>query len=108
MQKDLLRRLAITTALGAGNNTLVAGGQLGTGIGSIRVYQIELESAAVETISPFSNTTAIPGQIKTTVGETLVLPSTGTPWMETLPGQSLIWNLATGGTLTGSIWYAIA
>lgn len=109
MQKDNLRRLAITTALGAGNNTLIAGGQLGVGIGSIRVWQIELESNDAETIAPFSNTTAIPGEIVLTgAGAAVVLPSTGTPWMECLPGQSLIWNLTAGGTLTGALWYSLA
>lgn len=109
MQKDNLRRLAITTALASGNNTLVAGGQLGTGIGSIKVWQIELESSGAETISPFSNTTAIPGKLVLTgAGATIVLQATGTPWMECLPGQALIWNLVTGGTLTGAIWYGLA
>lgn len=108
--KDNLRRLAITTALGAGNNTLVAGGQLGTGIGSIRVWQIELEANAAETIVPRSGTTTvIPGTIiLTTAGSSAVLNNTDTPWMECLPGQSLIWTLTTGGTLTGQIWYSIA
>ena len=109
MQKDNLRSLAITTALGAGNNTLVAGGQMGAGIGSIRVWQIELQSSGTETIIPFSNTTQIPGEIILgAAGASAVLPGTGVPWMECLPGQSLIWNLATGGTLTGTLWYSLA
>lgn len=108
MQKDNLRRLAITTALGAGNNTLIAGGQLGSGIGSIRVWQIQIEGSAAETISPLSNTTSIPGKIVLLAAGNIVLQATGTPWMECLPGQSLIWNLATGGTLTGVIWYSLA
>lgn len=108
MQKDNLRRLAITTALGAGNNTLVVGGQLGTGIGSIRVWQIELESSGAETISPFSGTTSIPGAIVIPAAGRVTLEGTGVPWMECLPGQSLIWSLATGGTLTGAIWYSLA
>jgi hypothetical protein len=109
MQKDNLRRLAITTALGAGNNTLVAGGQLGTGIGSIRVWQIELVTSGAETIIPKSGTTAIPGEIIFTgAGASAVLQATGVPWMECLPGQALVWNLATGGTLTGCLWYSLA
>lgn len=109
MQKDNLRSIAITTALGAGNNTIVAGGQLGAGIGSIRVWQIELQTSGAETISPFSNATPIPGQLNLlSEGSTVVLQATGTPWMECLPGQSLIWNLATGGTLTGVIWVSLA
>jgi hypothetical protein len=108
MQKDNLRRLAITTALGAGNNTLVAGGQLGTGIGSIRVWQIELESTGAETVAPFSNTTAIPGTLVFSAGGTLVLNATGVPWMETQPGEALIWNLTAGTTLTGTIYYSLA
>lgn len=108
MQKDNLRRLAITTALGSGNNTLVAGGQLGTGIGSIRVWQIELTSSGAETISPFSGATAIPGSLVFAGAGSLTLNATGVPWMECLPGQSLIWNLATGSTLTGTIWYSLA
>jgi hypothetical protein len=78
------------------------------GIGSIRVWQIELEANAGETIAPFSNTTAIPGELVFTGAGTLVLNATGVPWMECLPGQALIWNLATGGTLTGTIWYSLA
>ena len=109
MQKDNLRRLAITTALGAGNNTLVAAAQLGTGIGSIRVWQIELETNAAETIIPKSGTTTIPGTIVLTgAGATAVLNATGVPWWECLPGQSLVLNLATGGTLTGVIYYSLA
>lgn len=109
MQKDNLRRLAITTALAAGNNTLVAGGQLGVGIGSIRVWQIECESSGAEVISPFSNTTAIPGKVVlTAAGSAFTFQATGVPWQECLPGQSLIWNLANGGTLTGAIWFSLA
>jgi hypothetical protein len=109
MQKDNLRRLAITTALGAGNNTLVAAGQLGTGIGSIRVWQIELVTSGAETITPKSNTTTIPGTIVLTgAGASATLQATGVPWMECLPGQALVWSLATGGTLTGAIWYSLA
>lgn len=109
MQKDNLRRLAITTALAAGDNTLVAGGQLGTGIGSIRVWQVELESSGAETIIPKSGATAIPGEIIFTgAGASAVLQATGVPWQECLPGYSLVWNLATGGTLTGAIWYSLA
>ena len=109
MQKDNLRRLAITTALTSGDNTLVAAAQLGTGIGSIRVWQIELESNAAETIIPKSGTTAIPGEIIFTgAGASAVLNATGVPWMECLPGQALVWNLATGGTLTGAIYYSLA
>jgi hypothetical protein len=111
MQKDNLRSLAITTALGAGNNTLVEGGQLGVGIGSIRVWQLELAASAAETITPFSNTTAIPGELVFAgplLPSTLKLEATGTPWMECLPGQSLIWNLANGATLTGTLWYSLA
>lgn len=108
MQKDNLRRLAITTALTSGDNTLVAGAQLGTGIGSIRVWQIELEANAAETIIPKSGTTAIPGEIIIPASGTLVLQGTGVPWQECLPGQALVWNLATGGTLTGIIYYSLA
>ena len=109
MQKDNLRRLAITTALTAGDNTLVAAAQLGTGIGSIRVWQLELEANAGEIIIPKSGTTAIPGEIILTgAGSTVVLQATGTPWMECLPGEALVWNLGTGGTLTGAIWYSLA
>jgi len=100
--------LAITTAVTAGDNTLVTGGQLGTGIGSIRVWQIELHSSAAETIIPKSGTTAIPGEIIFSAAGNLALPATGVPWMECLPGQSLVWNLATGGTLVGTIWYSLA
>jgi len=109
MQKDNLRKLAITTALTSGDNTLVGGGQLGTGIGSIRVWQVELESSGAEVIAPKSGTTAIPGKIiLTDAGSTVVLQATGAPWMECLPGQSLVWNLTTGGTLTGAIYYSLA
>ena len=109
MQKDNLRRLAITTALTSGDNTLVAAAQLGTGIGSIRVWQVALEANAGEIIIPKSGTTAIPGEIILTgAGSTVVLQATGTPWMECLPGQALVWNLANGGTLTGVICYSLA
>jgi hypothetical protein len=109
MEKDNLRRLAITTALAAGDNTLIAGGQLGTGIGSIKVWQIELFTNNAETITPKSGTTAIPGVIIFTGnGASAVLQGTGVPWMECLPGQSLVWNLATGSTLTGTLWYSLA
>ena len=108
MQKDLCRRLAITTSLGSGDNTLVAAAQLGTGIGSIRVWQIELESSGAETITPKSGTTAIAGKILIPASGTLVLHGTGIPWQECLPGQALVWNLVTGGTLTGTIYYTLA
>ena len=108
MQKDNLRRLAITTALGSGDNTLIAAAQLGTGIGSIRVWQIDLESNAAEIITPKSGTTAIPGKIVIAAAGTFIRPGTGIPWQECLPGQSLVWNLGTGGTLTGTIWYSLA
>jgi hypothetical protein len=108
MQKDHCRRLAITTALGAGDNTLVAAAQLGTGIGSIRVWQIELESSGAETVTPKSGTTAIPGKLIIPVAGTLVLQGTGIPWQECLPGQALVWSLATGTTLTGTIYYTLA
>lgn len=108
MQKDNLRRLAITTALAAGDNTLIAAAQLGTGIGSIKVWQIELHSSAAETVIPKSGTTAIPGELIFTAAGSLTLNAAGTPWMECLPGQSLVWNLATGGTLVGTIWYGLA
>lgn len=109
MQKDNLRRLAITTALAAGDNTLVAAGQLGTGIGSIKVWQIQIESNDAETIIPKSGTTAIPGEIIFTGGgATAKFSASGTPWMECAPGQSLVWNLATGSTLTGCVWYSLA
>ena len=108
MQKDNLRRLAITTAITSGDHTLVTGGQLGTGIGSIRVWQVELESSGAETIIPKSGTTAIPGTIVLLGAGNVVLNATGVPWMECLPGQDLVWNLATGGTLTGVIWYSLA
>jgi hypothetical protein len=108
MQKDNLRRLAITTALAAGDNTLVAAAQLGAGIGSIRVWQLDLESSAAETVSPKSGTTAIPGKIVFPVAGSQIRPGTGEPWQECLPGQALVWNLATGGTLTGTILYSLA
>ena len=108
MQKDNLRRLAITTALAAGDNTLVAAAQLGAGIGSIRVWQIVLEANAGETIIPKSGTTAIPGKIIIPAAGTIVLEGTGVPWQECLPGQALVWNLTTGGTLTGTIYYSLA
>ena len=108
MQKDNLRKLAITTALISGDNTLVVGGQLGTGIGSIRVWQVQLESSNAEIIIPKSGTTVIPGTITLLGAGNVVLQATGVPWMECLPGQDLVWNLATGATLTGAIWYSLA
>lgn len=108
MQKDNLRRLEITSAIGAGNSTIIAGGQLGTGIGSIKVWQMELQASAAETITPQSNTTVIPGTIIFPAAGSELFPATGTPWMECSPGQDLVWNLATGGTITGAIWYGIA
>ncbi len=108
MQKDLCRRLAITTAVTSGDNTLVAAAQLGTGIGSIRVWQMELNASAAETVAPKSGTTGIPGGLKFSAAGTLVLPGTGVPWQECLPGQALVWNLVTGGTLTGTIYYTLA
>ena len=108
MQKDNLRSVAITTALGSGNNTIVAGGQLGTGIGSIRVWQVNIESSGAETISPFSGSTAIPGKIVLLGAGNIVLQATGTPWMECRPGEALVWSLAAGTTLTGTIWYGLA
>ena len=108
MQKDNLRRLAITTALTSGDNTLVSAAQLGTGIGSIRVWQIELESNAAEVIIPKSGTTAIAGKMIFSGVGVLTLVATGVPWIECAPGQALVWNLGTGGTLTGTIYYSLA
>lgn len=110
MQKDQLRRLIIPAGLTIGDNTIVTGGQLGAGVGSIRVWQIELESSGAQTITPKSNATIIPGQIvHTGAGSTTTLQGTGIPWMETLPGQSLVWNLtAAGPTTVGAIWFSLA
>ena len=108
MQKDNLRSLIVSTALGVGPTNIVLGGQLGAGIGSIRVWQIELESSGAETITPFSNTLQIPGTIVIPAAGSVTLPATGVPWMETRPGEYLRWELVTGGTLTGAIWYSLA
>lgn len=102
-----LRKLSLGT-LSSGNNTIVAGGQLGAGIGSIRVWQIELESSAATTVQPFSNTTSIPGALTFLAGGTVTLPNTETPWMETRAGEALIWNLSTGSTFIGTLWYSLA
>jgi hypothetical protein len=105
-QKNL-RKLSIG-ALNSGNNTIVAANQLGNGIGSIRVWQIDLESSAATTVQPYSGATLIPGALTFGAGGALVRNNTETPWMETRPGESLVWNLTAGSTFIGSIWYSLA
>jgi hypothetical protein len=93
----------------SGNNTLVAGGQLGAGIGSIKVLQMQFTSPSATTITPYSNTTRIGETIgPLTAGATVTAQNEGQSWQETLPGQSLIWNLSTASALSGSIWYSLA
>jgi hypothetical protein len=105
-----LRKVIISSANNlVGDNTIVAAGQLGAGIGSIRVWQVELNSTAANTITPKSNTTIVAGQIYHTAnGSTTVLQNTETPWMETLPGQALVLNNTVGGATTGTLWYSLA
>ena len=92
----------------SGNNTLVAGGQLGPGIGSIKVWQMEFNSPSATTITPYSNTTRIGATIgPLPAGTFTVLQNEGQTWQETLPGQSLIWNLSGASALSGSIWYSL-
>ena len=109
MDRNNLRKLILPSGLVAGDNIIVLGGQLSAGIGSIRVWQIDLETSAAVTITPKSNGTIVPGSITLTgPGATATLQNTQTPWMETLPGQNLVWNLTAGGTLAGAIWYSLA
>lgn len=107
MQKDRLRQLIfpITTT---GDNTVIAGGQLGTGIGSIKVYKIVLESAVAIVITPKSATTIIPGVLNLAAGQTLTLICDGEPYWETAAGQSLVLNMSTGDLVTGALYYALA
>ena len=108
MQKDLLRQLTfpVTTS---GDNTIIAAAQLGTGIGSIKVYQIEMVTDGAVTITPKSGTTTIPGSLVLGgAGASVVLQATGEPWWKCLPGQALVLNMSTGASVTGALYYALA
>jgi hypothetical protein len=108
MQKDLLRQL-IFPVTASGDNTIIAAAQLGVGIGSIKVYQIELETAGAVTITPKSGSTIIPGVITLTgAGAAVVLQATGEPWWRCLPGQALVLNMSTNALVTGALYYALA
>lgn len=107
MQKDLLRQL-IFPVTASGDNTIIVGGQLGTGIGSIKVYKIILEAATGVTIIPKSGTTIIPGELIIPTGGTINLICDGEPYWKTLPGQSLVLNMSVLSVVTGAIYYALA
>lgn len=108
MQKDRLRQL-IFPITSSGDNTVVTGGQLGTGIGSIKVYKIILEAAGAVVITPKSGTTIIPGQLAFLVaGNSVALICDGEPYWETAAGQDLVLNMSTGVLVTGALYYALA
>lgn len=101
-----IARVNITTA---GTTTIVAGGQLGTGIGSIHVWQVELNGAGANVITGTTNATLLPGEIDfTAAGAAAVLQNTEEPWFTTLPGQSFGFNTTTTAAVTGAIYYTLA
>lgn len=107
--KDNLRSLIIPSTLATGDNIVITGGQLGAGMGSIRVYQLDLAASAAIIVTPKSGATIVPGQIIFTAAGTQVLTNTDTPWMQTQPGQNLVLNLSVGGgVLSGTLWYSLA
>ena len=107
-----LRKLLVNNSA-SGNVTLIPGGQLGAGIGSIRVWQVELEGAGAVVLTPYSgpvanNNSAGAPIVFTGAGATATLPNTETPWMDTRAGESLIVNFSTGAAVTGTLWYSLA
>lgn len=107
MQKDLLRQL-IFPVTASGDNTIITGGQLGTGIGSIKVYKIILEAVTAVTIIPKSGTTIIPGELILPAGGSITLICDGEPYWRTLAGQSLVLNMSATSVVTGALYYGLA
>lgn len=103
-----LRKVSVNIA-SIGTTTLVTGGTLGTGFGSIKVWQVLLNGGGANVITPTSNATlGNPPTVFTGAGSAEVLQNTETPWFETLPGQSLGLNTTTTATVTGTLWYSLA
>ena len=108
MQKDNLRQLIFPTTA-SGDNTIIVGGQMGTGIGAIKVYKIVLEAAGAVTITPKSGATVIPGAIVlTSAGSSVTFICDGEPYWRTAAGQSLVLNMSTSALVTGALYYALA
>lgn len=108
MQKDLLRQL-IFPVTASGDNTIITGAQLGSGIGSIKVYKIILEAAGAVTIVPKSGATVIPGSLVfLAAGNSYTLICDGEPYWKTLAGQDLVLNMSTSALVTGALYYALA
>jgi hypothetical protein len=105
-----LRQVLITSANnGAGDNLIVTGAQMGAGQGSIKVWQILLNSSGANVITPKSGSTVIGGQIvHTAAGSSTTEQNTETPWIECKPGQNLVLNFTAGNTTTGTLWYSLA
>lgn len=110
-----LRRLDLGT-LATGKTVVIAGGVVGTGFGSIRVYQVNATAAAATVVTPFSRPAGgtgssdvqVGGALTFALGVPLILDDTEQPWVEARPGESLVFSLSVGTTFTGSIWYGCA
>lgn len=113
-QRDL-RRLDLST-LAAGPTVMVVGGQI-TGLGSIRVWQLNITSSAATVITPYSRPIGGTGSTDVAVGsaldftaanQTITLEQSEQPWIECRAGESLVFASTNAVTLTGSLWYSLA
>lgn len=93
----------------AGDNVIVPGGQLGAGIGSIRVWQLVLNSTGPNVITPKSGSTVVGGQIvHTGNGSSTTEQNIEQQWMQAASGQDFVLNFTNGGVTTGTLWYTLA
>jgi len=111
-----LRRIDLNT-LAAGKTVIITGSQLGAGVGTIRVWQMNFTSSAATVITPFARPIGGTGSTDTQVGDAINIPAVNgavvleqseQPWIECLPGQSLVFQSSNAVTLTGSLWYSLA
>ena len=103
-----LRPLPINIST-AGNTTLVPANQLGPGIGTIQVWKIVLNGGALNTLTFYAGATSVGDPIVFTgPGSTAVLLKDEQPYVSIPPGQPLILNTSTAGSVMGTIWYSLA
>ena len=96
------------TNLDPGNTFQSGGAKTGTQVGSITVWQLQLESAGATVMQFKSGSSLIGGPFTFTgAGSTATLEASGVPWVKCAAGQALSINLGTGVAVTGNIQYTL-